>query len=174
MNKRLAIITVTTFTLLLTGGVSYAVINKEPTRANVVTTPEKQEAKVVATTTATIPATTTATGTTTPVQSTPVVETVAPTPVYRSFDQIIMDYPNMSQGYHAVECSHVIQAAYPNRFTPEKAEYNIRLISQKFASSCSASHKAGGSQPDVIDAYPLNYLTDYDGTGDFWQKNGAM
>ena len=106
-------------------------------------------------------------------QSVPVSEP-APTPVYRSFDEIILDFPNMSQGYHAVECSHVIEAAYPDRFTPEKRETNIRLIATHFINSCAAAYKGSTGSADVSDGRPLIYLRDFDGTGDFWQKNGGL
>lgn len=170
MNKRLAIISITTIALLLTSGVSYAVINKGTSKANVVATPEKQVTQVAEETTPT--ETTQVTATT--VETAPVVEQVAPAPVYRSFDEIIMDYPNMIQGYNAIECSHIIEQSFPNRFTPEKREVNIKLISQNFINSCAAAFKGNDHGNDNYDMRQPVYLRDIDGTGDFWAKHGGL
>ena len=172
MNKRLAIISVTTIALLLTSGVSYAVINKDSSKANVVTTPAKQVSKVVE---ETKPVEVTQT-TTAPVETAPVAQTVtpAPAPVYRSFDEIIMDYPTMSQGPREVACSKAIEAEFPYRFTQEKRETNVRIIAQKFVSSCAASFKGMSADQSIYADAPMKYLYDFDGTGDFWAKHGGL
>lgn len=170
MNKRLAIISVTTIALLLTGSVTYAVVNKDDTKANVVTTQEKQVAPPVSE----VKAEETTVAETAPVQTTPTVQTVVPEPVYRTFDQIIADYSNMSSTPEIVECSHVIQRAFPYRFTPEKAEVNIKLVSTHYGNACAAAFRGTDFMMEDYQMRPPLYLRDRDGTGDFWQKNGGL
>ena len=85
----------------------------------------------------------------TPVNPTPVSEpqvplTPAPEPspepvVVRSFEEIVLDYPNMSTGAPGFpECAGYLKNAYPERFRDDNREESIRYISEKFINVCAA------------------------------------
>ena len=109
----------------------------------------------------------------------PIVETVQPstvtvdetvssaTPtapvVTRTFDQIIIDYPNMSDSDIRLSCSAYIRDTFAYRFTPDVIEQNIKLVSDRFVDSCTAV----GSNPR--NPKP-NLLGPGFGLGDFWER----
>jgi len=174
MNKRVMIVSVLTATVLLGGGSVYGFATLNTKKANTEQVTEvKQSATAKPVTKVEEP---TATVTTTPEQTTsaPVqqqVEPPAPAPTYRTFDQLILDYPGWSSTSLYTQCANDIKNAFPERFTLEKAETNLRLVATHYTTSCGASFNGGNWQDKNIK--PI-YLIDYDGTGDFWQKNGGL
>lgn len=81
-----------------------------------------------------------------PVETTP-VEAPAPAPApepVRSFDEIILDYNNLSFNEHGITCMKLIQAEFPHWFTPDVREANIKLLASTVTSSCSAVYSPSG------------------------------
>ncbi len=88
---------------------------------------------------------------------TPVAAPVAPV---RSFEEIIKDYPNLSGTPELVKYSLFIRDSFPDKFTNDVREKNIKLLSVVFVNSAAAT---GGGRMTT------NLLADT-GQGDFWQR----
>lgn len=81
----------------------------------------------------------------------------------RTFEEIILDYPNMSGDSFLDSCSAYIKNSFPHRFTPDVIEANVKLVADHFASSCSAV----GGKPAYPSTRLLGNLENY---GDFWDR----
>lgn len=100
----------------------------------------------------------------------PSAEVTEPAPVeVRSFDEVIMDYPNMSNAPGVIACSHLIQKSWPEKFRDNNREANIKALSNHFSSACVAAKNSN------IRETPLQrdfvYLSDQ-GSGDFFERFG--
>lgn len=64
----------------------------------------------------------------------------APAPVVRSYEEIVLDYPNMSTMAPGVpECASDLKREWAEYFQDHNREENIKRISAKFYSACSAT-----------------------------------
>jgi hypothetical protein len=93
----------------------------------------------------------------------PELITTGTAPVTRTFDEIILDYPNMSGDASLLVCSAFIRDNFAHRLTPDVIEKNIQLVARVFTSSCSAI----GGRPLQPTKMLLGELENY---GDFWQR----
>jgi len=162
MKKRTILVSALTISLLVGGGTIYGFTTRNDDKASVQSVDAPKEVKttpqVAEPTTETI-----AEPAPTPVVAEP---TPPPAPVYRTFDEVIASYPNMSGTAREVTCSKAIQANFPHRFTPEVTERNVRLLAEMFSSSCGAVAIANSGSGRV--ETPL--LEARDGMGDFWDR----
>lgn len=80
-------------------------------------------------------------------------------------DEVVATYPNLSSNPQLLQCSHDIINAFPHRFTDSNREVNLKILSEKFVSSCSAIGPGNrGTFPFLADT----------GSGDFFVRNGGL
>ena len=142
-SKKLTISAVAALTVVVCGVSAYAMTQKQqdtqaPQQASAaVITDEKdlQEVTEPANTTTVVTEPTPA-----PVAPAPTTQEPAAAPmVVRSFEEIILDYPNMSTGLPGFpECAGYLKNAWPEKFTDANREENIRWVSTTFINVCAA------------------------------------
>jgi len=162
MKKRVVIVGLSVAVPLMVG---LATLNKEETMNKTPTNSTKIDTPV--TEAKTTPSTVTPAEQPTAVAP-EIAATPAPTPdpVVRSSEAIILDYANLSGDDELLKCTRMIIAQFPQRFMENNREVNIKLLSDRFASSRSALLP-------VPDNTHFEYLRD-NGQGDFWQRSGGL
>lgn len=90
----------------------------------------------------------------------------------RTFEQIVLSYPNMSSTDREVQCSMLILGLYPEKFTDDVREKNVKMIADAFSSSCSPFMGIQGDLSTPTSAIKSRDLLHDRGSGDFWQLRG--
>lgn len=105
-----------------------------------------------------------------PVETPPPTEPDTPAPiVVKSFSELILNYPSMSDTPLKVECLNRIAAGWPERFQDHNREANVALLARTMANPCVFLYRG----MELLTVRPFPMMEDY-GKGDWFVRYGGQ
>lgn len=89
--------------------------------------------------------------------------------VVKSFGELILNYPRMTDTPLKVECLNRIAAGWPERFQDHNREANVDLLGKRLLNPCAQLYKG----LTLLSVRPFPLMEDF-GQGDWFVRNGAQ